>query len=514
MPDGPLPPESAPFGDPDSTQVDSRQVWPGVADARATLSSILDPPKRERDAGTFRGWPVLGLIGAGGMALVLRGIDERLKRDVAIKVVRPEYAGNRQVIGRFAREARLTAQVRHENVVVVYSVVDNDPTPYLIIEYLQGGTLQNRLRRDRLPEAECLDLTLQIAAGLQAAHAVGLLHRDIKPSNIGFRNSFGPAVLMDFGLARTLSDTDPITEHGSLVGTPGYMSPEQVQMQPLDVRSDLFSVGAMLYQMATGRMPFPGDTAATICHAVVHTNPPPAHSICPDVSPGLSKIIERLLHKDPQRRFASAHELSLAIKGLGQARPKVIPKWPFGVAAACMTMAALWVGVQWRQLNSGPANRSVVTQALLNAPSLTPPAKPSLWRLNDERRPGRLSEAGEGWSLENDKPEYDWVMAEAELPFESQRERFLLFRILEVEGGERTGWAVKLADPHGGYNDLELQTGRETGAFAAGLPTELSGNRHTVRMFAEGPQGARLRFADVRFVDAVPESHRLLAPLP
>jgi serine/threonine protein kinase len=513
MSDGTLPSESAPFGEPESTQVDSRQVWPGIADARATLSQLLDPPKRDREAGMFRGWPILGLIGAGGMALVLRGVDERLKRDVAIKVVRPEYAGHRQVIGRFAREARLTAQVRHENVVIVYGVQDDDPTPYLIMEYLQGGTLQNRLRRDRLPEAECVHLATQIAAGLQAAHAVGLLHRDIKPSNIGFRNNFGPAVLMDFGLARTLSDTDPITEHGSLVGTPGYMSPEQVQMQPLDVRSDLFSVGAMLYQMATGRMPFPGDSAATICHAVVHTNPPPAHTICPDISPGLSGVIERLLQKDPQRRFASAHELWLALKDLNQRPPKTMAKWPFGAVAAGILMAVVWIALQYGK-SGAPANLTATAQSLMETPSLAPKPKTSGWRLNEERRPGKLSEAAGEWLLENNNPDYDWVMAEADFPYDPKMDRFLLFRILDMGGSARPAWFIKLADPNGGYRDIELQASRESGAFATSLPEDLDGDRHTIRIFAEGPQGVWLRFSDVRFADVVPESHRLLAPLP
>jgi serine/threonine protein kinase len=517
-----LPPSPPlPFGDPASTQVDSRSPRPRISEAESLLANFLDPPRRERDAGTFQGWPILGLIGTGGMAVVLHGYDERLKRDVAIKVIRPEFAGQRQAVSRFAREARMAAQVRHDNAVVVYAVEDQPPAPYLIMEYLQGGTLKNRLRRGRLPEAECIELTLQIAAGLEAAHALGLLHRDIKPSNIGFRRAHGPAVLMDFGLARTLSDTDPITEHGSLVGTPSYMSPEQVQMHPLDVRSDLFSVGAMLYQMATGCLPFPGESPVTICHAVVHAAQKPACEVCPKVSKGLSAVIDRLLEKDPQRRFSSTRDLVQALQTLSQSTPP--PPRRHGNAVVVGTAAAavisLLAGALWlaftppRSGEVSPRPAEAQPQAAETPVARTPRTDP--WRLHPARRPGLLQVAATGgWTLGNDKPDYDWVMAEAELPYRHRQDRYLLFTIREVASEPASGWAVKLADPQGGFFDTELVEGAESGEFAVLLPSLDGFNSRqescTVRFFTRGPQGASVQFADIQFADSLPDSRVLL----
>ncbi|HUQ72012.1 MAG TPA: serine/threonine-protein kinase [Planctomycetaceae bacterium] len=516
--------ESSGFSDPESTQVDFRRLWPGAASAEAAMSQLLDPPRRDRDLGTFHNWPILRLVGAGGMALVLRGYDERLKRDVAIKVIRPEFTGSHTITQRFAREARLTAQVRHANVVIVYGVHDDPPSPYLIMEYLQGGTLQSRLKQGRLPESECVRLTSEIAAGLQAAHEHGLLHRDLKPSNIGFRNSYGPAVLMDFGLARGLSDTDPITEHGSLVGTPGYMSPEQVQMQPLDVRSDLFSLGTMLYQMATGRMPFPGDTPVTICHAVVHSAHKPANKVCPEVSDGLSALIDRLLEKSPPLRFPSATELLQALKDVNRPRRSAGMRLAAIAAATVIVIAGgLWLGSLYLPLPDGLRvnGGQVGGMALLGneprpaveqteAASSTAP-----WRVLPTRRPGMLSSADAGsWMLENDQPDYDWVMAEADLPCDPERDRFLLVSILEVAGIEGAGWVMKLADLAGSQIDTELHGHRETGLFALKLPPDFEAKQgwRTVRFFTEGAKGARIRFADVRFADDVPESFQVLEP--
>jgi len=531
MSEVPSTPESSGFNEPESTQVDFRRLWPGAANAESAMSQLLDPPRRDRDVGTFHNWPILRLVGAGGMALVLRGYDERLRRDVAIKVIRPEFMSSRTISQRFAREARLTAQVRHANVVIVYGVHDDAPAPYLIMEYLQGGTLQSRLKGGRLPESECLRLTSEIASGLQAAHEHGLLHRDLKPSNIGFRNSYGPAVLMDFGLARGLSDTDPITEHGSLVGTPGYMSPEQVQMQPLDVRSDLFSLGTMLYQMATGRMPFPGDTPVTICHAVVHSAHKPANKVCPEVSEGLSVLIDRLLDKSPPQRFPSATELLQALKDVSRPQRSSGMRMAAIAAAAMIVVAGgLWLGSQYLSLppglrfNGGQAGG----MALLGNETLPPidqsgiasPTAP--WRVLPTRRPGILTPADSGsWTLENDQADYDWVMAEADLPCDPQRDRFLLVSILEVAGIDDAGWVVKLADLAGSGIDTELPGHRETGSFALKLPPdfEAKNGRRTVRFFTEGARGARIRFADIRFADirfagVVPESFQILEPGP
>jgi len=525
MSDVPSPSESSGFSEPESTQVDFRRLWPNAANAETAMSQLLDPPRRDRDVGTFHNWPILRLVGAGGMALVLRGYDERLRRDVAIKVIRPEFTNSRTISQRFAREARLTAQVRHANVVIVYGVHDDAPAPYLIMEYLQGGTLQGRLKGGRLPESECIRLASEIASGLQAAHEHGLLHRDLKPSNIGFRNSYGPAVLMDFGLARGLSDTDPITEHGSLVGTPGYMSPEQVQMQPLDVRSDLFSLGTMLYQMATGRMPFPGDTPVTICHAVVHSAHKPANKVCPEVSDGLSAVIDRLLEKSPPQRFPNAAELLQALKDVNhRRRPSGMRKAAIAAVTMIVVAGCLWLGSQYFPLpaglrvNGGPANemsllgnttpRPADSANVADAGSPTAP-----WRVLPTRRPGILAAAEEGsWTLENDHPEYDWVMTEADLPCDPARDRFLLLTILDV--GENAGWVVKLADLAGSGIDTELHGHRETGSFALKLPSDLEApqGRRTVRFFTEGSKGARIRFADVRFAEAVPDSFRLLEP--
>jgi len=522
--------------EPVTTVADDRAYYSYSQSAKvsAELLRLLDAPRRDRDVGTFRGWPIVRIVGTGGMATVLQGYDERLRRDVAIKIVRPDRQSDPSIIDRFAREAHLTAQVRHPNVVVVYSVHDEANPPYLVMEFLSGGTLHDRLRDGPLPEAECIRLGREIAGGLQAAHNLGLLHRDLKPSNIGFREPYGQIVLTDFGLARAICDTDPITEHGSPVGTPSYMSPEQVQVQKLDVRSDLFSLGTVLYQMATGGLPFQGDAPVTTCHAIVHCPHQPARLVRPELSAGFSAVIDRLLQKNPEHRYRSANEVIQALDGLSAPSRR-----RSNLVVMIALVAALLGGGVWFWLNHRQPRfeRRAMTTAQVGAPSATsrdpgttvpgPPkahdaapaevVPPLPWRTPPgEGRKGLITAVGDdAYQLENPSPKLDWVNMESNLDFRPGQDRFLLFEVLAVEG-EDAGWNAKLAPRPGESRDIELSGGSGPGRFAIELPADVAGSSQTslaVRLFTRGGAGARVQFRGVKFADSPPADYERLTPV-
>jgi serine/threonine protein kinase len=503
--------------DPETTVADAKLRLPGSMKVSAELLALLDPPRRQRDLGTFRGWPILSIVGSGGMATVFHGYDERLRRDVAIKIIRPDRLRDPEMIERFAREARLTAQVRHPNVVVVYSVHDDAMPPFLVMEFLHGGTLLERIRGGPLSEAETIRLAKDIAAGLQAAHDLGLLHRDLKPSNIGFREPNGQIALTDFGLARAICDTDPLTEHGTPLGTPSYMSPEQVQVQKLDVRSDLFSLGTVMYQMATGRLPFQGDSPVTMCHAIAHGPHRPARELRPELSARFSAMLDRLLQKDAQQRYRSANELIEVLESLAAARtslPEARRRTTFLVAAGVVAViaGAVWIGATspWNSAErpappGGGPQTAHATAGLEPRPSAStvPPATVETpWRSPPEGRKGIVRATPDGVvSLENPWPVYDWVMVEARFDFQSGTDRFLQLEIVQVDGAPNAGWFAKLASPIGGY-DIELNGGQQTGKFALELPSDVGlegGFQHTVRLFATGSAGSRVQFRGVKF---------------
>ena len=299
-----------------STSIDATCWSETHVDAEPASLTFLAPPREPDELGRLGHYRVLRLLGQGGMGLVLLAEDPRLQRSVALKIMRPELASNADGRQRFLREARAAAKVHSDHVVTIHHVDQEGDLPYLVMEVLRGQSLAALLEeKGRLPLPECLRVARETVEGLAAAHASGLIHRDVKPGNIWLEESTGRVKLLDFGLAR--ARTDPgITQRHIILGTPAYMSPEQASSLPLDGRSDLFSLGAVLYQMLTGRRPFPGDDVMAVLGSLANSSPPPASDFVPGLPAGVADLLDRLLAKDPARRSASASEVASEILAL------------------------------------------------------------------------------------------------------------------------------------------------------------------------------------------------------
>ncbi|QDU40164.1 Serine/threonine-protein kinase PknB [Maioricimonas rarisocia] len=281
------------------------QFGPG---ATASLD-FLEPSETAGSLGRIGPYEVLDLIGRGGMGMVMRAADPKLNRVVAVKVLAPELAVNPNARRRFLREAQAAAAISHPHVVTIHAVDDNNP-PYLVMECIVGQSLQDRLNDEgALPLTEILRIGKQVSEGLAAAHAEGLIHRDIKPSNILLENGVQRVKITDFGLARAVDDAT-ITRTGEVSGTPQYMSPEQARGERLDHRSDMFSLGCVLYAMCTGRSPFRSSSLAEAVKRVTDDSPRPIAEINPELPDWLVQIVEQLLEKNPEARIQSAEQLA------------------------------------------------------------------------------------------------------------------------------------------------------------------------------------------------------------
>lgn len=279
--------------------------------------SFLEPSDKPGSLGRLGHYEVVQFLGQGAFGIVLKAFDEKLHRHVAIKAMDPRMARTSAPRKRFKREACSAAAVKHENIVQIYSV-EEQPIPYLVMEFVEGQTLQNKLDTcGPLELAEVLYLGRQIASGLAAAHAQGLIHRDIKPANILIENGVEKKVkITDFGLARTVDDAT-MTRTGLIVGTPMFMAPEQALGQSVDHRTDLFSVGSVLYQMVTGRPPFRAPNALAVLKRVTDETPRPIRDIIPETPIWFCAVVEKLHAKKPEGRIQSAKELAELL--LGQA---------------------------------------------------------------------------------------------------------------------------------------------------------------------------------------------------
>lgn len=302
-----------------STMVASARDTVGSAqgDISAHVHAVLkwltpsDDPQRLGRVGTYE---IAGVIGSGGMGVVLKGFDAALNRYVAIKVLSPHMATGGAARLRFAREAQAAAAIVHENVIAIHGVAEVNGLPYLVMPYERGHSLQKRIADGGpLSVAEILRIGMQAAAGLAAAHAQGLVHRDVKPANILLADGVERVTLTDFGLARAADDAT-ITHTGFIAGTPQYMSPEQVDGGQIDHRSDLFSLGSVLYAMCTGRPPFRASTSYGLLKRVVESNPVPVREINPDIPDWLCLIIDGLHQKNCELRFQSSEEVRLLLE--------------------------------------------------------------------------------------------------------------------------------------------------------------------------------------------------------
>ena len=274
---------------------------------------------------TLAHYEITGLLGAGGMGDVYRARDQKLGRDVALKVLPEHMASDPARLSRFAREARVVAGLSHPNIVTLHSVDEADGVHFLTMELVEGEPLDRKLSAEGLPVPQILDLALPIADALAEAHAKGIIHRDLKPGNVMVSTDSGRVKVLDFGLAKlgddfqatsATLDTVAATRAGAILGTPQYMSPEQARGEVVDHRSDIFSLGAMLYEMATGQQPFKGPSTIDVLSSVVRDKPTAVSDIRPDLPEPLARVIEKCLSKSPADRYQTARALYDELKAL------------------------------------------------------------------------------------------------------------------------------------------------------------------------------------------------------
>ena len=271
---------------------------------------LLAPTDDPGKLGRLGQYEVCGVIGAGSMGIVLKALDPSLGRYVAVKMLAPALASSGLARKRFEREGRAIAAVRCAHVMQIHGVGEFTGTPYIVMQYLPAGSLQKRIdRQGNLTTREVCRVGMQVAAGLAAAHQQGIIHRDIKPANVMMQDGLDCAIVSDFGLARVI-DEATMTHTGSISGTPQFMSPEQAKGEPLDEKTDLFSLGSVLYATCVGRPPFRGETLMGVVNRVCFNEPRKIRELNPDIDLWLAAFIEKLMAKAPGQRFASAKEVS------------------------------------------------------------------------------------------------------------------------------------------------------------------------------------------------------------
>lgn len=358
--------------------------FPGVSgESRPPVIDLafLGPTDDPDYLGRVGPYEIAGVIGQGGMGVVLKAFDRSLNRHVAIKVLSPFLSGAAAARVRFAREARAMAALSHEHVAPIYAVDEHRGLPYFAMEYVPGGTLASRLAAEGpLEVVAAVRIAMQTALALASAHESGLVHRDIKPANILLDRGVERVRVADFGLARAASEASE-TASGMLAGTPQYMSPEQIHRDACDARSDLFSLGSVMYAMCTGRAPFRAESVFAVLQRIVHDEPRPVRDANPDVPAWLEAFIERLMAKDRDERFPSASEvaelLSRELAHLQDPRRHPAPPRP-------------WLPKRnaWRWLTSKRRRAAVATAAAVLGLATTAVA----WRLRD--RPDEASPRG------------------------------------------------------------------------------------------------------------------------
>jgi serine/threonine protein kinase len=310
-----------------------------VPDTGATeLYDFLAPPENPDELGRLGPYRILQVLGTGGMGVVYQAEDVHLHRLVALKALLPTLAASAAARQRFLREAQAVAALVHDHIIPIHNVGEDRGIPYLAMPFLQGEPLDSHLRREgRLPLADILRIGRETAEGLAAAHAHGLVHRDIKPANLWLETSPGErgvstpwcrVRIVDFGLARSTAEAAHLTQLGAIVGTPAYMAPEQAEGDPVDARSDLFSLGCVLYRMCTGQLPFRGETTIATLLAVATEPPRPLHLLNPMLPKALADLVMQLLAKRPDSRPGSARAVAEALAAIEQAlaRGALVPR--------------------------------------------------------------------------------------------------------------------------------------------------------------------------------------------
>jgi Flp pilus assembly protein TadD/predicted Ser/Thr protein kinase len=369
---------------------------------------------------------VLEQLGSGGMATVFKSYHAALDRYVAIKILHPAFKADPQFFERFKREARIVAKLEHPNIIPVYDFNEHHGEPYLVMRFVEGDTLKPRMQGHPMPPNEVLRLMRPVCEALAYAHAQGVLHRDIKPSNIMVTKE-GNVFVTDFGLARMVEAGESTLSQDMMVGTPQYISPEQAQgMRNLDGRTDIYSLGVVLYEMLTGRVPFSADTPFATIHDHIYTPLPPPSSLNPNIDPAVERMLLKALSKDPNDRYATATDLLQALeKALGGqiaatptiARPaavetvlaptpaaksqkKGLPWWVWvgAVVLVLVLLAGIWVGLRaWQRAKLAAQLQPTPAQIGQGQEPVLPPA-------GEPSQPGNPPLAGEPGQPSNPPP--------------------------------------------------------------------------------------------------------------
>jgi serine/threonine protein kinase len=341
------------------------------------------------------------LIGMGGYGIVFKARDSELNRVVAIKVLAPHLMNSGPARQRFAREAQASAAVVHDHVVPIYDVVADSGISYFVMQFISGESLQERVDRlGPLPTEDVLRIGAQIASGLQAAHEQGLIHRDVKPGNVLLEDTVNRVMISDFGLARA-SDDASLTRSGTITGTPHYMSPEQARGQAIDARSDLFSLGSVIYFMCTGRSPFRAPQMMAVLNRICHEPYRPIEEINPNVPYELTKIVDRLLNKKPDGRFESAEDVRSQFQKLlsdyqsGKLRPRRLAAYATLRSARNLAIAGTLLLL---------ATVALVAMAYRNSAETAPQDPAMLLAESDSAAPPKIASVVESktetWALE------------------------------------------------------------------------------------------------------------------